>query len=67
MVTTYGLAPFPSYDQAPVPPPLQPGSRVERVTDGPLFEKAERIEYEVFRSLDYCEPSEELRSMEYEP
>ena len=58
-----GLPPF---DAAPVPPPLHPGYRVGRASGHHLSE-AERLEYSIFVELEYCRPSSELRSMEYEP
>ena len=41
--------------------------RVEVVDSGPLFESAERIEYEVFLEKEFCAESATGRAAEYEP
>jgi hypothetical protein len=50
-----------------VPIDLGDGWRIEVAEDGPQFERAERIEYEVFLAQQFCEPSELGRAEEYEP
>lgn len=49
------------------PPGLAPGFSLELATSGPLRDQAERFEYQIFRTSEFCVPAACQRVMEYEP
>ncbi len=49
------------------PADLDPGMRLEQVTEGPLRDKAEAFVYDVYREMGYCDPSPRRRVEELQP
>lgn len=54
------------FDTVPVPAELPPGWVLREATSAE-FDRAERLEYEVFVAIGYCEPSSTGRAEEFDP
>lgn len=55
-----------AFDSVPIPTPLPPGWSVV-LAEGSLVEEAERLEYDVFVEIGFCEPSTSGRAEEFDP